>query len=147
MTNNEIFEAIDQLQYVQDKHAKSGVYQFANQDDIKLLEKVYNHITKRQYIKFNAGCSSCIKESFLILQNWSKRELKKMEAIQEEITNPFNPEGYDDNQVDNANVEFELEEKSGLYKAKLIEEVPAPEAKEEPKPIKTTKSNGRGKRK
>lgn len=80
MTNNEIFDAIDQLQYVIDKHSTSGVYQFNNQDDIKLLEKVYNHITKRQYIKFNAGCSSCIRESFLIIQNWKKRELKKMEA-------------------------------------------------------------------
>lgn len=91
MTNNEIFDAIDQLQYVIDKHSTSGVYQFNNQDDIKLLEKVYNHITKRQYIKFNAGCSSCIKESFLIINSWKKRELKKMEAevvieaIQEEI--------------------------------------------------------------
>jgi len=87
MTNNEIFDAIDQLQYVIDKHQSSGVYTFANQEDIKLLEKVYNHITKRQYIKFNAGCSSCIKESFLIINSWKKRELKKMEAeVKEEPT-------------------------------------------------------------
>lgn len=116
MTNNEIFDAIDQLQYVIDKHSTSGVYQFNNQDDIKLLEKVYNHITKRQYIKFNYGCSSCIKESFLIIQNWKKRELKKMEA----------------------DVKVEP--------IQDITEAPAevlPEAKEEVKPIIKVKSNGR----
>ncbi|WP_185216306.1 hypothetical protein [Sphingobacterium mizutaii] len=123
MTNNEIFEAIDQLQYVLDKHAKSGVYQFANQDDIKLLEKVYNHITKRQYIKFNAGCSTCIKESFLILNNWKKREMKKMEA-----------EG-------NA-VEFTAEVAEQAIAEPIVEE-----KKEDVKAIQKPKQNGRSKRK
>lgn len=170
MTNNEIFEAIDQLQYVLDKHAKSGVYQFANQDDIKLLEKVYNHITKRQYIKFNAGCSSCIRESFLIIQNWKRRELKKMEAeeateveltvesVEEVLTEP--EVSAEDALL--ATLRIEKTGKETEYKEIKASELPAetvevikasisykdietPKA-EEPKVTKP-KSNGRGKRK
>lgn len=93
MTNKEIFDAIEQLQYVIDYHAVSGIYKFDNEKDIKVLESVYNFITKRQYIKFNAGCSSCVKEAFIILQNWAKRqEKKKAEEIEKDNAVEFTPE-------------------------------------------------------
>lgn len=121
-----MLEAIGTLQpYIDDLINKNSV-RFNNPTvELALIEKLYNIITQRRYIRFNGGCGSCIKEALLIINNWRKRELKKTELVEpiaevpttdqvdEPVigsveynakyvneVNPFNPIGSDDEPVE-----------------------------------------------
>lgn len=146
MTNKEIFDAIEQLQYVIDYHAVSGIYKFDNEKDIKVLESVYNYITKRQYIKFNAGCSSCVKEAFIILQNWQKRQEKNKAEEVEKLNNQLviDSANATDETVDTVIDQYNADLANAVeFTPEVAEQAIAEPIEEEPKPIKTTKSNGR----
>ena len=133
MTNKEIFDAIEKLQYVPDKQKKTNKWDFDSQEDIDLAEKTYNFITKRLYIKFNARCSSCCRETFIIFQNWKDRELKKAE-VEKAIADAYSGEKVDGKVVDMSEVEFTPE---------VAEQAIAEPIAEETKPIQKPKSNGR----
>lgn len=95
------------------------------------LKEVYPSV---HFTNPNGGCGSCVwdfLQQIIPIYDRLNNSAKPIEEV-ENIVNPFNPEGYDDNQTDNPNVEFQLEEKSGLYKAvmknedTIITEAPKP---------------------
>jgi len=111
MKNNiDLLKKIDAIQYAIDSYIERNSVTFKSQADIELLERIYNQITGRRYTKFSAGCSSCISEALIIVNNYRKREQKEaIDTPQEPLigsveynakdvnnVNPFNPIGHDD---------------------------------------------------
>ena len=167
MEKSKIMEAIESIQEYIDSYITTGSVKFKNPaNDYDTIEEIYNAITDRRYVKFCRTCGGVIKEALTIINNWKNREVEalielnnqlvedvqnateeKVDAVIEQynsdlehITNPFNPSGYDSTAIDNPNVVWNQDEKTGLFKATVKAEV------EEPKPIQKPK-NVRNKRK
>lgn len=104
INNTEILlNKISRIQHHIDTLINENFIKFLNpHEDLKVIEELYQSITDKKYLKFNAGCGSCIKEALLIINNWKQRELKKTPAIgsveynakyvnAEDPFNPINP--------------------------------------------------------
>ncbi|OYD44148.1 hypothetical protein CHU00_18450 [Sphingobacterium cellulitidis] len=61
---------------------------------LKTLENLYYHITKRKYLKFDSGCSACVRESLTIINNWVKKnpEFLENDAVSDVIEPQNEPE-------------------------------------------------------
>lgn len=145
MNNSEILENIERLQYAIDMYIAKGRVIFQKEDDLKMLEKIYDQITGRQY-NFCKSCGgSAIHEALIIVNNWKNRELKKLktEAETKVNSNPFNPEIEKNNEGGNLiDMTEPTSEQIDEFKTKVIEIF-----KEASPPKTKSKSNGRGKRK
>lgn len=174
-------EAIESIQEYIDSYISTGSIKFKNPEkDYDTIEEIYNAITDRRYVKFCKSCGGVIKEALTIINNWKNREVEAITELNnqlvidvknateetvdgvieqynadlEHITNPFNPEGYDNDQIENPNVVWNQDGKTGLFKATVIEDdsdiIKAyimqddlTKEVEEPKPIQKVKTNGR----
>lgn len=144
---NELLEALEGIRTVLEAKRNGDDMRLTidiQQDIEKVLQQVkLTYPTVKYPISLiNGGCGSCfsnfISDMIPVYDRLKKQQANEIEGLNnqlvvdstnatddnkelEHITNPFNPEGYDDNEADNPNIELTQDPKTGLFKASNIE--------------------------